>query len=129
MVKRSHIIGFFAVGAILFIIAVVAVRKISGGDETFARVAKAIQQDGFLRARVGEPLSDVQRDDGPWEVFLGDGGRRHGYYSVEVRGSQSHGAFKIYWHESPKGEVEVDAVCKTAPFKMDELLWGKLPAM
>ena len=48
MVKRSHIIGFFAVGAILFIIAVVAVRKISGGDETFARVAKAIQQDGFL---------------------------------------------------------------------------------
>jgi len=63
---------------------------------------KAIQQDGFLRARVGEPLSDVQRDDGPWEVFLGDGGRRHGYYSVEVEDRNPMGRSRYIGMSRPR---------------------------
>lgn len=111
--------------AVVFVVAVIASRKISGGDKTFFKVAAALKTNSFLLDRVGSPVRDVEQNDGPSEVSLGDSGRRHGYYSIEADGAKAKESFKVYWRELPEGTVEIYAIYKTAPLKSDELLWGQ----
>ena len=114
-----------ALAAVIFVVAVIGSRKISGGDKTFAKVAAALKTNSFLLERVGSPVRNVEENGGPSEISLGSNGLRYGYYSIEADGSKANESLKAYWRELPGGAVEIYAIYKTAPLKTDELLWGQ----
>lgn len=111
---------------VVFVTAIVLTRVISGGQETFMRVAEALKSHSYITSRVGTPVTQMIEGDGPSEVSRAMDGRRDGYYSVAAEGPKGRADLKAYWRERADHSIEVYAIFSTKSFAQDELVWGKL---
>ena len=122
--KSRTILTLAAPAVVVFAVAIVLVRNVSGGEKTFLNVAGVLKTHSFILDRVGSPVRAVDQNDGPWKVYLQPNGHRHGFYSVTVEGPKGKASLKAYWRELPNGIMEVYAIYQTKAFTADELLWG-----
>ena len=125
LMKKSTAAWLGVAAVVVLVTAIVLTRLISGGQETFMRVAEALKTHAYIISRVGTPVTHVIESDGPSEVSRAMDGRRDGYYSVAAEGPKGKTDLKAYWRERADRSIEIYAIFSTKPWAQDELVWGK----
>jgi hypothetical protein len=121
----KKLMGIAVAGAALIAVIAIVGPLISGGERMFAKVSQAVLANEFIQDVAGKPPIHVRQNDGPSEVEIDTSGRRNGFYSMDLTGSNGMQALKVYWRESTNGAVELERVYRSAPFKSDVLLWER----
>jgi hypothetical protein len=111
-------LGLSSVAAVI-----VCGRLISGGDASFVRVSEALLNHAAMADLVGIPVRRIVQNGGPYEVRLASGGRRQGFYSIDVEGAKKPAKLKAYWRERSDHSIEILELFSSKDWAQDTLVW------
>src|SRR5689334_19592839 len=112
MIKRYKLL--IILSGICFVLAVVLVPIISGGDNLRNQVIDEAKTNTSVMGCFGT-ISEIRWSGDRDHVDLDFEGNRNGYLSLSVRGSQSNGEIEVEWTKRATNGVEITKVWRIVP--------------